>query len=86
MNALSQLQQFMSIIGETLRAEESRIHEAYARRRSGSLYSRFNWAYLFMAQEREQHCLELLAKYGLAQLKDKKILEVVAAMVSCSEI
>jgi ubiquinone/menaquinone biosynthesis C-methylase UbiE len=66
----------MSIARESLTAEERRIREAYARRQSGSLYSRFNWAYLFMVQEREQRFLELLAHYGLAQLENKKILEI----------
>jgi len=66
----------MSVARESLAAEERRIHEAYSRRRIGSLYSRFNPAYLFMVQEREQRFLELLAKYGLKQLEDKKILEV----------
>ena len=66
----------MSIARESLTAEESRIREAYARRQSGSLYSRFNWAYLFMVQEREQRFLELLAHDGLAQSENKKILEI----------
>ena len=61
---------------ESLSSEERRIHEAYARRRSGSLYSRFNRAYLFMVQEREQYFLDLLAHYGLASLEAKKILEI----------
>ncbi len=66
----------MSSVAESLIAEEKRIREAYARRRSGSLYSRFNRAYLFMVQEREQCFLRLLARYGFAQLKTKKILEI----------
>lgn len=66
----------ISILRESLTAEEQRIREAYARRRSGSLYSRFNCAYLFTVQEREQYFLELLAQYGLVRLEDKKILEI----------
>ena len=66
----------MSSVAKSLIAEERRIREAYARRRSGSLYSRFNRAYLFMVQEREQCFLGLLARYGFAQLKTKKILEI----------
>jgi ubiquinone/menaquinone biosynthesis C-methylase UbiE len=66
----------MSSVAESLTAEERRIREAYARRRSGSLYSRFNRAYLFMVQEREQCFLGLLARYGFAPLKAKKILEI----------
>jgi len=66
----------MSIGRESLAAEEKRIHEAYARRRDGGLYSRFNRAYLFMVQEREQYFVKLLAQYGLRQLEDKKILEI----------
>jgi ubiquinone/menaquinone biosynthesis C-methylase UbiE len=64
-----------SISQEWLTAEERRIREAYARRQSGSLYSRFNRAYLFMVQEREQRFLELLGHYGLV-LEDKQILEI----------
>jgi ubiquinone/menaquinone biosynthesis C-methylase UbiE len=56
--------------------EEKRIREAYERRRSGSLYSRFNRAYLFMVQEREQYFLEFLACCGFTQINDKKILEI----------
>src|SRR5947209_16429024 len=61
---------------DSMRAEESRIQEAYARRRSGHLYSRFNPAYLFMVQEREQRFLSLLSRHGCASLEKKKILEV----------
>jgi ubiquinone/menaquinone biosynthesis C-methylase UbiE len=56
--------------------EEQRIQEAYARRRTGALYSRFNRAYLFMVQEREQRLLRLLAQYGFAELSRKKLLEI----------
>ena len=61
---------------ESLSAEERRIHEAYARRQSSSLYSRFNRAYLFMVQEREQRFLRLLARCGCTHLENKQILEV----------
>lgn len=66
----------MSAITESTTAEERRIRDAYARRRSGSLYSRFNQAYLFMVQEREQWFLRLLACYGFAHLETKRILEI----------
>ncbi len=66
----------MAAITEGLLAEEKRIRDVYARRRSGSLYSRFNRAYLFMVQEREQHFLRLITYYGFAQLERKKILEI----------
>ena len=61
---------------QSLPTEEKRIREAYARRPSSFLYSRFNRAYLFMVQEREQYFLEFLAYYGFTQVKDKKILEI----------
>jgi SAM-dependent methyltransferase len=66
----------MPLIAESLSAEERRIYEAYARRRSGSLYSRFNDAYLFMVQERERCFLRLLARYEFRQLENKRILEI----------
>jgi ubiquinone/menaquinone biosynthesis C-methylase UbiE len=66
----------MFSVRESLIAEEKRIHEAYERRRSGSLYSRFNPAYLFMVQEREQQFLRLLKRYGFAELQHRRILEV----------
>jgi ubiquinone/menaquinone biosynthesis C-methylase UbiE len=66
----------MILSSESLKAEESRIKEAYARRRSGDLYSRFNSAHLFMVQERERHFLSLLSRYGCAALEKKKILEI----------
>ena len=66
----------MSVATDSMRAEESRIQEAYAKRRSGNLYSRFNPAYLFMVQEREQRFLTLLSHYGCVPLDSKTILEV----------
>ena len=66
----------MPLTAESLEAEEKRIHDAYARRRSGFLYSRFNRAYLFMVQERELRLLDLLARYGFGQLGGRKILEI----------
>jgi ubiquinone/menaquinone biosynthesis C-methylase UbiE len=61
---------------EALIAEEHRISQAYARRGSGTLYSRFNRAYLYMVQERERRFLRLLTEYGINQLEFKKILEI----------
>jgi ubiquinone/menaquinone biosynthesis C-methylase UbiE len=66
----------MPVSAESLTAEESRIREAYARRRNDDLYSYFNNAYLFMAQEREKYVLSLLAHEGYVSLDDKKILEI----------
>jgi len=66
----------MPASAESLKAEESRIREAYARRRNGNLYSRFNPAYLLMVQEREQRFLSALARHGFAQLESRKILEI----------
>ena len=66
----------MPASAESLKAEESRIREAYARRRSGNLYSRFNPAQLLMVQEREQRFLSALARHGFAQLESRKILEI----------
>ena len=66
----------MSTASETLAQEERRIHAAYARRRAGTLYSRFNPAYLFMVQEREKQILKLLARHGFARLKEKTVLAI----------
>jgi ubiquinone/menaquinone biosynthesis C-methylase UbiE len=66
----------MPASAESLKAEESRIQAAYARRRSGDLYSRFNPAYLFMVQDREKHLLKLLSAYECIPLETKKILEI----------
>ena len=63
-------------IAESITAEEKRIREAYARRRSGNLYSRFNRSHLFMVQEREEKFLRVLLQNGSAQLERKKILEI----------
>src|SRR2546426_6256597 len=66
----------MPFATDSMRTEESRIQEAYARRRSGHLYSRFNSAYLFMVQEREQRFLALLSRHGCVPLDNKRILEI----------
>ena len=66
----------MPITADSLKAEAARIEEAYARRKKDHLYSRFNPAYLFMVQEREQRFLDLLSRYGCVSLDAKKILEV----------
>src|SRR5689334_13350816 len=63
-------------IAESITAEEKRIREAYARRRSGNLYSRFSRSHLFAVQEREQKFLRVLSQYGVTQLERKKILEI----------
>src|SRR5215471_6101172 len=66
----------MPASAESLKAEESRIQAAYAKRHSGKLYSRFNPAYLVMVQERERRLLSLLRKHGCDSLEAKRILEV----------
>jgi ubiquinone/menaquinone biosynthesis C-methylase UbiE len=66
----------MLISSESLRAEEGRIRQAYARRCNSHLYSRFNPAHLFMLQERERRLLGLLSRHGYEPLDTKKILEI----------
>jgi len=66
----------MPTTAESLQAEAARIEQAYARRRSGNLYSRFNPGYLFMVQEREKLFLRLLSRQGCVPFESKKILEV----------
>lgn len=66
----------MLISAESLKAEESRIRQAYARRLRSNLYSRFNPAHLFLVQERERRILSLLCREGCAPLETKKILEI----------
>jgi len=66
----------MSFSTDSITAEESRIREAYARRRKDNLYSRFNPAYLLEVQEREKRFLTLLSRYGCASLTNKTILEI----------
>jgi SAM-dependent methyltransferase len=61
---------------DSLQAEADRIEQAYARRKNDHLYSRFDPAYLFMVQEREQRFLALLARRGCVSLGTKRILEV----------
>jgi len=66
----------MPTSAESLRAEESRIQEAYARRKSGRLYSRFNPGHLFLVQEREKRFVALLSRHGCVPLEEKRILEI----------
>jgi len=68
--------ELMEVSSERFHKEESRIRDAYAKRKTSSRYSRFNPAYLFMVQEREQRFLALLARYGCVSLDSKRILEV----------
>ena len=58
------------------RAEEARVREAYARRRTGDRYAFSNPAHLYMMQEREAAVLSLLGREGLLPLGDRAILEV----------
>ena len=66
----------MPTTAESLQAEAARIEQAYARRKKDHLYSRFDSAYLFMVQEREQRFLALLSRHGCMPLENKMILEV----------
>ncbi len=66
----------MPITAASLKAEAARLEQAYARRKKGHLYSRFNPAYLFMVQEREKLFLRLLSRHGCVAFETKKIFEV----------
>lgn len=60
-------------------AENARLRSAYARRdarRDARLYTYFNPANLFIAQERERRMLALLTRHGLSDLGGLKIFEV----------
>ena len=62
---------------ERLQVEETRIREAYAKRKKlTSLYSCFNPGNLFITHTRERRLLQLLKQYGFASLATKKILEI----------
>lgn len=58
--------------------EVEEIRRRYERRKRipGNIYTHFNKANLFIIQEREKKLLELLQRYGMNPLKDKKILDV----------
>lgn len=66
----------MQVPSESFREEESRIKDAYAKRKNSNFYSRFNPAYLHMVQEREQRLLALLVRYGWRSFASKSILEI----------
>ena len=59
--------------------EITRIKTAYAKRDSGgkkTLYSVFNPDSLFISQQREKALISLLKRHGMADLSNKKILEI----------
>ncbi len=59
--------------------ERDRIKEVYKKRQENIpqyLYSHFNYANLFMIQGRERENIKVLQSYGLANLVNKKVLEV----------
>jgi SAM-dependent methyltransferase len=56
--------------------EEARIREVYAKRQDGTRYSWFTAGHVLMVQERERRLLALLARYGVAPLHTKRLLEV----------
>ena len=59
------------------RAEEARIHEAYARRAvAAQSYSWFDAGHIFMVQEVEQRMLGALRRHDMVPLQPKKILEI----------
>jgi SAM-dependent methyltransferase len=63
----------------SLDPDASRVRAAYSRRseeRERRLYSSFNTAFLYHAQERERKILELMKKYGHIRLQNANILEV----------
>jgi SAM-dependent methyltransferase len=67
----------MSSLADPLQVEETRIREAYAKRKKRAwLYSCFNPGNLFITQDRERRLLQLLKRWGLASLETKKILEI----------
>jgi hypothetical protein len=57
------------------------MQKAYARRRRGHLYSRFNPARLLMVQEREKRCLSLLSRHGCSLWKVKNSWKLAAVLV-----
>ena len=62
---------------DSVKAEEARIQEAYARREADDVrYSWVNPAYQFMVQQRERRSLALLRRYDCENLAAKTILEV----------
>ncbi len=57
--------------------ELERIEQVYVnreRKQLKDLYTYFNQGNLFIIQDREKKLLDLLAKYGMDNLNDKKIL------------
>ncbi len=61
------------------KSEIERIKEAYERRKKvvpKDIYSLFHLANLFIAQRKEYEILQVLKKYMIFSLEDKKILEV----------
>ncbi len=59
--------------------ETERIKKVYKKRKSKqkyNLYSYFNKGNLYMVQQRERTILDLLRKFNLSKLSDKKILDV----------
>lgn len=59
-------------------AETERIRERYERRKllPKDLYSHFRAGHLFILQQRERKVLELLIRYRMNSLEDKRILDV----------
>lgn len=68
----------MKNITSSFTIEETRIREAYAKRKKGKKgrYSWFNPGNLYMVQERERLLLSLFKRRGLTQLDGKTILEI----------
>jgi hypothetical protein len=62
---------------DSIRSEEARIREAYAKREEADArYSWFSLGHQFMVQQRERRIVTLLRRYGFADLQSKTILEV----------
>jgi SAM-dependent methyltransferase len=65
------------VLAESLRIENARIREAYARRPSASDRDTwFNAGYVFMVQQLERRILRALKRYGFASLHSSAILEI----------
>lgn len=65
--------------------EVENIRERYRRRKrlAGGLYSYFNKGHLYILQQQKRKILELLDKYGMNPLSDKKILDVGCGTGGC---
>lgn len=71
--------QALAISTGEVETEETRLRQAYARRKQtvpGGRYSYFNYGNLLIEQEIDRHFLQTLHRVGRSPLSDKKILDV----------